>query len=873
MKKWLAELLFIVTLMCSGQGIKQMDIHEYPKPLGIPKKFVTIRDETDLKKGGARDISFWVVFSDRSYNPTYLNPDCQEESGIFLDFLDAFYICDETNLSVALVKNDIKKETGEFNKKAQFYGWIPKSKLILSPSALKNDKGISRKGLIINRIDNQQNVLDPQYILSLGLKTAPNLEAENFQQSNVFAIYPLIKTNINDNPENKNDYWYLLASESGLLTRGETLQEIEEYNKRIVLGWLPQSSITNWDTRIALEPNWDQSAIKQRLDSNWPAVIFNGLKSLNEMNSLNCEDRLRYINSSEYTHTKIDPFADINLNQVNIEEILENHRPEGKIFRLPRLELLDKYYKIDDDIAQYKIGFIGDVTTRVLQDNTYILGRDVSAEMEAELRDKLIRMKENLTKVNVVFVVDATNSMEDYLRAVRNSISEIMNSLTQNSKNNFKFAGVIYRDKGDDTPSPLPLTTKVNNITEYFNIEATSVQKPYPELMYQGIIDGITKTRLAKDQFNLLVLIGDCGNHRVTNYNKIETDIADYLNNYNCNFIAYQVAYHNSVSGKQASQDFQDQTTRIAIKSYNNNQVNKSLGKQQIKHLNKSKISYYTPDGILNSTIFPWNNNIRRDDNDLMTSIINRFNNYQQINQKTIYYIEDLLRGGVNQDELSILKDDISGDRDISILAKAYFLKDIEEEGERARRLASLVDKGIERFQLYIPGYVQNRFYKDNGKISEPLFKEVIFISHSELTELLDKFNSATKISINLGATKNIIVANVWIEFIETIIGGFSESEKSKYATFNNVTIGELVEISFGARSTSKFSGFSIQDILDKDPNDPVDNLFLDELLGHIQQKSTKLRKEVAHNRDYKYQLRLDDKMPVYYWIPVDMLP
>ncbi len=858
-------LLLICLTVNASPGLGRLS-KNYKDPLFMPMRCLSLTDESDLDTSGDTDNSFWVVLSDRDNNPTYKSKNCQIPSDVTVNFMDAFYVCDYSDYAIALVKDELKD--GSFSKKAEFYGWIPKAKLIMSPLTLKNSSGITRKGLIINRIDNLQNVLDPDYILSLALKTSPDPNGVNYEQSNVFSIYPILKTNINDSANNLEPEWFLLYTQLEIFSRGK-LSEVEKNNKKYALGWIHKNSLTTWDTRIALEPNWDINSVRQRREYNWPAVIFKGDQEARTMNFISKSERADFVKDIRYSYTSTDPYQDIDLDQTSISEILENNRPEGKIFRIPRLEYIGNYDN-NHYLSLYDVGFIGDVTTRLLEENSYKAGTSISAELEAELRDKLLNKKENLSNVDIVFVVDGTNSMEAYLKAVKESITKIMQNLTEDNKTNFRFGGVIYRDKDDYIPHPQKLTSNISKITDYFTTSATSNQSPYPELMYQGLIDGMTKTGLNKNHFNLLILIGDCGNHRLegTETNgQVEKKIANYLVSYNCNFIAYQVAYHSNSKGKQSSTDFIDQNSRIATSLYNNNPANSIYPETNISYLLDDGISLKTPDAHLIATIFPWTSNKQRSKNNLETLIIDDFAEYRKTNLDIINYIENMLRGNSNIDSPA------EGDRDISNLTKAYFQQDIAEGNERSAILASLFENNIERFQMYVTGTIQNKFILDNGALSEPVFRDVILLGHDELATLVSALDTATSKTINQDNPKNIRVANVWIEFINLIIGGFSESEKQKFADLNERTIGELVEISFGARSTSEFANVSIEEIKSKNPENKTDIEFLDSLLNHLQEKSNELKQNILYNPDYKYSIRLDDKMSKYYWISVDALP
>lgn len=132
------------------------------------------------------------------------------------------------------------------------------------------------------------------------------------------------------------------------------------------------------------------------------------------------------------------------------------------------------------------------------------------------------------TKLDVAFVVDTTGSMKDDIRAVKDSLSEIVSHITSRTKDlEIRFGIVSYRDH---PPQDRSYVTKVFDFTE----SVKRVQKliselrpseggDTPEAVADGLYDARTKLSWEREAYKVLLLVGDAPPHG-KKYNSIGDD-------------------------------------------------------------------------------------------------------------------------------------------------------------------------------------------------------------------------------------------------------------------------------------------------------------------------------------------------------------
>ena len=129
----------------------------------------------------------WIVFSDREGNSSYQNPGGKVKFKD-LDFLQAFFVIKEKGDYLCLVKydpeiveNDLFRSKIKNRKKAEYYGWIHKSRLLLTKQSV-TDIATGFKNKQVSIITDTTSVIDPKlYFIQDAIRIFkdPNLFVEN----------------------------------------------------------------------------------------------------------------------------------------------------------------------------------------------------------------------------------------------------------------------------------------------------------------------------------------------------------------------------------------------------------------------------------------------------------------------------------------------------------------------------------------------------------------------------------------------------------------------------------------------------------------------------------------------------------------------
>ena len=132
------------------------------------------------------------------------------------------------------------------------------------------------------------------------------------------------------------------------------------------------------------------------------------------------------------------------------------------------------------------------------------------------------------TRLDVAFVVDTTGSMKDDIRAVKDSLFEIVEKIVSRTENlQIRFAIVSYRDH---PPQDRTYVTRVFDFTDQIKKVHREISKlkpseggDTPEAVADGLYDARTKLSWTSDAYKVLLLVGDAPPHG-RKYNSLSDD-------------------------------------------------------------------------------------------------------------------------------------------------------------------------------------------------------------------------------------------------------------------------------------------------------------------------------------------------------------
>jgi hypothetical protein len=121
-------------------------------------------------------------------------------------------------------------------------------------------------------------------------------------------------------------------------------------------------------------------------------------------------------------------------------------------------------------------------------------------------------------KLDVAFVVDTTGSMKDDIRAVKDSLFEIVDKITSRTKSlSIRFAIVSYRDHPPQDHSYVTrifdFSDRIKNVHREISNLNPSQGGDTPEAVADGLYDARTKLSWDEHAYKALLLVGDAPPH------------------------------------------------------------------------------------------------------------------------------------------------------------------------------------------------------------------------------------------------------------------------------------------------------------------------------------------------------------------------
>jgi len=771
------------------------------KAVGKPDIFFIPVYQTDINLPYTALNRYWIVYSDREKNQTFTTQGGNIVKNT-LNFMEKFRVAESTGSYVHIYKEYQPTVWPQISSDAVDYGWIGKDKLLLWEHCLRNTSSlIDKKAMILSTFEGTTNKQTDDE--AIAFKLNPEFTIDSDKKSRLFEILFVYKTT--DNAVLLGENMELQGNEIDVLS-----------NMR---GWVPIESVTFWDHRITLEPNWEQAAAKERMDKSIKPAIF-----IDEKAALDYQKGI-----------KVDPKFIVWENDPGPK------RNIGQWRRFPILETRNT--------GIHKTGVMGKIRSEsVIMD----------PERMAEIRKAIEALEMKTRKINVVFVVDGTESMGKFYESIASGIQTSMNNLQlEDTQNRFSFGAVIYRDflEGENKIELRPLTENYREIIEFFNIARTDYSRDndLPEAVFYGLKTALTQLGVRKGESNFIVLIGDCGNHSRIDETQVPIDeVLDLLAETESSLISYQV--NNGFY--PTYQEFIDQSRRMIIGAAL--KIRKIREDSKGKWINENSNlevpvfistgpNRYTlnPQEIIGSYLFPGIGQALSYEI-LEKEIITKVNEFDTRISQMLANAYEVIRGaGTSEPD--------SGEADeyhpavINFLSKLQGLSNEEIEMMKNRN-----------YQFSMKGYttksVKNLFY--------PLFKESLFLSREDLLETIMRLNSLCGIAGTSMSDRRVKMQNIWIDILESIIG----SEKREEIL--NMQVDDLHNVVFGLPSQSQFtSQVRLRDIVEVTV---IDDTKFEQYADYLCNKLASLRSIV---NDQNYNESFVSNNITYYWIPMELFP
>jgi hypothetical protein len=467
--------ILICILFFSSLAIAQKSVTIFNRPFEYDRPTGQLLPSHLVKKGSG----LFTAMSDRDENPLYESASKSSNKLSSLKFLDPFYIIGEEGDFFKVAEyDDTNKPTGNVLKNPKNVGYVDKSNLILWKTAIQNDKGFVKKALSIVKGDVLMN--KGKFISDKGeikCYSNPDLNSKYLMKESGLNIFRFLYV-VKENPDAK---MVLLAYQP----------QFSISIKDRIIGWVPQNIVQIWENRLCLEPNFSQEAIDERR--------LNGVYS-----SLFISENAALDFKKSYKESISDSI------------IIESASREAwKRFK-KRLPILSE--NKEDKI--FETGY----TTPIVNPGSGV--EEISEGQWDDLASDATKRKILLRNINVVFVIDGSAALSNYMSSITNAISQIKRDFSDDVKrlNRIKYGVVVYRNNedvncpnvGDVSTSKSPLSKNPEDILQFIERESKITgcnDNIYSKALYKGLLEGLNmfNTKVGVLESNYMILIGGAG--------------------------------------------------------------------------------------------------------------------------------------------------------------------------------------------------------------------------------------------------------------------------------------------------------------------------------------------------------------------------
>jgi|GEM_PF-2653091 len=810
--KGLKSVLFSVfSLFVVFESLSQVSVLERPADFVLLTDDIKINYKADSEGSGLD----WVVFSAKDNNPTYLTSDAREVKR-YASFLEKLYIVDVVGRYAHVYKDERLGLDGVFSTAAVDYGWIELKQLVLTPNSLVTGNKIARKGMVLNTsgsLMKSGSVVDNAEFVNYYLD--PELSMKTGDQTKIFQIF----------------YIYKIFYKSGspfsyLVGIGDRVGDVSDNNvvKTTIKGWIPAERVVNWDTRIAVEPNFEGVAAEERLAKGIKTSVFNSY------------DMCVRFQQGEPVSDKFIAW--------DSDSYLE--RKNGEWIRFPL---------ISEDNNIYSLGVMGSLED--LKGNELL-----TTEENADIRAVTGQTSTQLRTINILFVVDGTSSMQQYFQSsIVPAINQIAVTLIENQKlNSFNFGALVYRDadEGDRLTETIPLTPNYDEVMDRLKaVKAIDIADlSAGEALYKGVYEGFRGVLNRDDETNVVIIIGDAGNREDARTHVDEEKLVNLIYKRDANVVCFQVKN----SDNAAYDDFKTQTMRILERVA---QMHEDDSKANMKEAGMKASDLQVVKGGDNSYVWDGsryfealyaNKGEEKATSDLKKAIVRAIENANTRTNDLITVRNLVLEEGMDATKAIQKVTELSsgGTAQSDALGKGL-IKMLKDAGLTNDQIKNAIQ---EKVQIYAEGYSP----VSTTSLTHPLYKRVLLYSAEEFTGL---FHNLNKLSQARGKDhQRKLLHDAWVEILDGYLG---DIDKSKLEKMNLADIHQMVFGLPGANGLIK--ELKLNEILDEEK---VTDFDIKKYASDIARKSSKLG-SIINSESYPYEFLTNNVK--YYWIEEDMIP
>jgi len=757
----------------------------------------------------------WAVYSDRKDNEVFYDPYGTEVKDI-LPYMGRYFVDKVDGNWIHLVT--VKTSGISGHKVDKNIGWIEAAMLILAKYPVLSDNGAPKKKMVLmsasdfdpDKVNNR--IFDDKHYFSNPATKTGNLlkKYETRKKADKFKILFVVKE----------------TTSAVLLAASDEINQSSE-----VYGWIHQFKTTAWDTRVCLEPVSGRKAqlIGKNPDgSSKSAYVF-----------LNTYDLTTFISNGQ----------NISKETILKEVRLKKRRMLGLEMRYPVMPWEN------NGNARKKIAVIAQLGD--LEDG---IGGECDEECQrAKLRHQLDSINKLANTVNALIVIDGTSSMKRYGPQVAKSIEKIINERQIDGKQIMKWGLAIYRDYADGNRKfeIIPLNDDYRGVVEKLrNIDYSSKNPEHAEAHYYGMTEAIKRAGFVNGQSNIIVLVGDAGNHLNDKNNLTKESVIDLLAKKRINLISFQVNFltgraapaYSKFSGDSKSYIL-NSAKKFIDKLHNSNGLNVRLNKGTTQNSYSLGFSGFTSEkteplfGIFNHAIPGESMSVKI----FRNNFVNSYLNYMKLLDYQSKKLNCLITGDCD-DKKPV--DEIGPDGPI-----------FDGETDDICRLLNLTDEQCQLFvnqgQISISGYTHMKLGNDE------VFNSVAYMSTTYKAKLDERLGELAYIT-GSGQKARDKFYKTLISLIKGLVGENTPEEEIKKWTFDE-TWEIILNIPFSNRSS--LNTRQIKDLLTDNISSDEFEIFLENFKGQ-----TEAFINFPRDKDLKYT-EYRSGSQTFYWIPFSVIP
>ncbi len=763
--------------------------------------------QTEAMSEGSK--TYWVAYSDRENNTTYSAPNSSAKFSS-LSFNEKVRIA-KIQGDYALVYDEPMGNIAYpmISANAKCKGWIHMNNLLLWQTCLANDRGIYNKALL-----------------------CVNLDAADKNSSVGFGYLSPSKDSTPVPLNTDMNFYFIMKQVGEMALVAEQNRMDGTFSSNVLFCWVPKASYVPWNQRSCLEPTWQYEDVEDFVDRDVKVNIYAS----------------KALSGDPISHIPFEKKPSKGYNRYL-------YRMNPASLRFP---ILDDGSEVIYNMSTFST--MGGAAEGTTEEET------AQQQFDNERKERMEKMQ----KINLAIVIDGTSSMEPYYPAVKQAIKEGCDYFS--NAYDIRIGIVIFRDYDDGEQGlveVLQLTDKKNlqRINEFldkggvYGIKSSPKDRTQTEALYYGMDTALEQLRFNKEQSNIMLVVGDCGNEEGDVRSVTDDVLINKLVEKNVHLMGFQVQNKNIV----AYSSFNNQLVKMMRESFKQRWANTPN-----VEVNTRPVPTKSSDGFNDGYAFkgfdaknptteidqmyicnhkfanPTVNDGKMNPEDLKTNMITSISDFSQTVQRQL----DAMMG---MDFGKIKSGFVGGKPKPGMLnvSEAFVLSQMGYDEEKIAALQSA------------NAVINFRGYANRKDVSgRDYFKPVIFISIEELTDLLKRLSKVDEAARQSQTKDRTPYINAMKALVKSLTQGVTDAQM---ANFSN---GDITNMIAGLNeSAAALNSYTLNDLSDPQVVTPAE---YQRIIMDFQKKYRNLQ-TIRQSNSYKYIREFNGAK--YYWIPIEDLP